>query len=312
MAEPNLMAVRASPHIHSPETTTRTMVSVILALVPAGLGSIWFFGFPALEIILVSMASCLASEWFSQLVFRKKVRIADGSALVTGILLAFVLPPKLPLWMAALGGFLAMFLVKELFGGLGFNVFNPALAARAILLASFPLQMTRFTPAFAYGVDAVSCATPLAIVKEQMNLGLPTLYQMFLGERPGCLGETSVLLLLLGAAFLLSRKVITWHIPASYLLTVAALALIFRQNVLFHLMSGGLILGAFFMATDYVTSPLTRRGKILFGAGCGIITFLIRMKGGYPEGVCYAILFMNILTPFIDKVTMPRKYGSRP
>jgi len=303
--------IRWAPHIHSGETTSKIMFSVILALLPALFGSIYFFGPSAGKMVLVSVVSCVLSEILSQIIFKKKIRIFDGSAIVTGILFAFVLPPQLPLWMVALGGFLAIFLVKELFGGIGFNIFNPALASRAILLASFPMDMTRFYPPFYYKVDSVSCATPLAIVKENLGIQLPSYWQLFIGERAGCIGETSALLLLIGAIFLLWRRVITWHIPVSYILTVAFLSFIFKQNVLFHILAGGLILGAFFMATDYVTSPLTKKGKIIFGIGCGIITFLIRMKGGYPEGVCYSILFMNMFTPIIDRYTIPRKFGSK-
>ncbi|MCM8769174.1 MAG: RnfABCDGE type electron transport complex subunit D [Candidatus Omnitrophica bacterium] len=301
-----------APHLRSAETTSRVMWTVVLALMPAAAGGVYFFGFHALNIILVTILTCVISEVVCQAFFRRPFRIADGSAVVTGLLLSFVIPPTLPLWMAVLGGFLAIFLVKELFGGLGYNIFNPALAARAILLASFPVEMTRFLPPFQPAVDAVTAATPLAIVKENLAGNLPSLGSLFLGIRPGCLGETSVLLLLVGAAILLARKIITWHIPFTYLLTVALLAAVFRQNVLFHLFSGGLILGAFFMATDYVTSPLSTRGKLIFGVGCGVITMLIRMRGGYPEGVCYAILFMNILVPVIDRATMPTVYGQRP
>ncbi len=303
--------IRWAPHIHSEETTSKIMVSVIISLLPAVFGSIYFFGPYTGKIIVVSIISCVISELLSQIIFRRKIRIFDGSAIVTGILFAFVLPPKIPLWMVALGGFLAIFLVKELFGGIGFNIFNPALASRAILLASFPSDMTKFYPPFYYKIDAVSCATPLAIVKEKLSMELPSYWQLFIGQRAGCIGETSVLLLLIGAIFLLWRRVISWHIPISYILTVAFLSFIFKQNVLFHILAGGLILGAFFMATDYVTSPLTGKGKIIFGVGCGIITFLIRMKGGYPEGVCYSILFMNMFTPIIDRYTIPRKFGSK-
>ncbi len=286
------------------------MWTVVLALLPAAAGSIFFFGLRALKIMAVTVVTCLVTEAASQAVFHRPVRVKDGSAVVTGLLLSFVLPPRLPLWMAALGGFSAIFLVKELFGGLGYNIFNPALAARAILLASFPVEMTRFYPPFQTGVDAVSGATPLTAVKEHLAGPLPSLKEMFLGVRAGCLGETSVLLLLLGAALLLARRIITWHIPLAYLATVAVLSAIFRQNVAFQLLAGGLILGAFFMATDYVTSPLTSRGKLIFGIGCGIITVLIRMQGGYPEGVCYAILFMNMLVPMIDRLTYPVRYGA--
>jgi len=298
-----------APHIHSNETTGRIMWSVIIALIPPLIGSIWFFGLYSLKIIVVSVVSCVLSELFSQIIFKKKIRIFDGSAVVTGILFAFILPPRIPLWVVAVGGFLAIFLIKELFGGIGFNIFNPALASRAILLACFPAFMTHWTPVFDYLPDAITTATPLTIIKENFSQQLPSLWQMFIGIRAGCLGETSVLLLLLGAIFLLCRKVITLHIPVSYILTVAILSVIFKQNVAMQVMAGGLILGAFFMATDYVTSPLTKKGKIIFGIGCGIITFLIRLKGSYPEGVCYSILFMNMLVPLIDKYTLPKKFG---
>ena len=301
--------IRWAPHIHSKETTSKIMVSVILALIPAIIGSVYFFGFHALKIIFVSILSCVLSEILSGIIFKRKIKIYDGSAIVTGILFAFVLPPELPLWIVALGGFFAIFIAKELFGGIGFNIFNPALAARAILLTSFPVEMTKFYPPFSYKIDAISCATPLTIVKEKMSITLPSFYQMLIGQRAGCIGETGILLLLIGALFLIVRKIITWHIPISYILTVAILSFIFKQNVLFHILSGGLILGAFFMATDYVTSPLTPKGKLLFGGGCGLITVLIRMQGGYPEGVCYAILFMNMIVPLIDKCTLPKKFG---
>jgi len=303
--------IQWSPHIHSRETTSKIMGSVILALIPAVIGSIYFFGIYALKIILVSIVTCVLSEVLSQIVFRKKIKIYDGSAIVTGILFAFVLPPGLPLWMVAIGGFFAIFLIKELFGGIGFNIFNPALAARAILLASFPVEMTKFYPPLSDKIDAISCATPLLIVKEKMSITLPSFYQMFIGQRAGCLGETGILLLLIGALFLIARKIITWHIPVFYIVTVAILSFILKQNVLFHILTGGLILGAFFMATDYVTSPLTPKGKLLFGVGCGLITVLIRIKGGYPEGVCYAILFMNALVPLIDRYTLPKKFGGQ-
>lgn len=303
--------IYCSPHLHSSETIEKIMSYVIISLIPAIFGSIYFFGIYALKVIIVSIVSCVLSEIVAGIVFNKKIRIYDGSAIVTGILLAFVLPPKIPLWIVSIGGFLSIFLVKELFGGIGFNIFNPALAARAILLASYPTEMTKFTSPMDYKIDAITSATPLVILREKMNISLPSLLDMFLGNRPGCLGETSIILLLIGAIFLICKKVITWHIPLSYILTVAILSLFFKQNIGYQVMGGGLILGAFFMATDYVTSPITRKGKIIFGIGCGIITFLIRMKGGYPEGVCYSILFMNTLVPIINKYTMPKKFGGK-
>lgn len=301
--------IKCSPHIHSSETTTRIMWSVVISLLPATLASIYFFGPSALMVILVCIVSCYIGEVFSHLVFYKKIKPFDGSAIVTGILLAFVLPPSIPLWMAGIGGFLAIFLVKELFGGIGFNIFNPALAARAILTVSFPLEMTQFTAPLSYRVDAITTATPLGVLKEGIGGQLPSLWDMFIGNRAGCLGETSILLLLIGAIFLLWRRIITWHIPISYILTVAILTGIARQNPLFHILAGGLVLGAFFMATDYVTSPITPKGKIIFGIGCGIITSLIRLKGSYPEGVAYSIIFMNMFVPLIDRYTLPKKFG---
>ena len=307
----NLCKIHCSPHIHSSETTSRIMLYVIISLLPAMAGSVYFFGFYVLKVIFVSIISCFLSELLFQILMKKEIRIYDGSAIVTGILFAFVLPPRIPLWIVALGGFLAIFLVKELFGGIGFNIFNPALTARAILLASYPVEMTKFINVFDYRIDAITSPTPLFIMKENINQPLPSLWQMFLGNHPGCIGETSTILLLLGAIFLLSKKVITWHIPVSYILTVAILSLIFKEKVFYQIMGGGLILGAFFMATDYVTSPITRKGKIIFGIGCGIITFLIRKAGGYPEGVCYSILFMNMLVPVINRYTIPKKFGSK-
>jgi len=301
--------MRCSPHIHSSETTTRIMWSVFIALLPAAIGSIYFFGPDALKVILVCILSCYIGEVVSHLVFHRRLKPLDGSEAVTGLLLAFVLPPSIPLWMAGIGGFLAIFLVKELFGGIGFNIFNPALAARSILTVSFPLEMTQFVAPLSYRVDTITTATPLGIMKEGLGGSLPSLWDMFIGNRAGCIGETSILLLIIGAIFLLWRRVITWHIPISYILTVAILTSLTGQNPLFHILAGGLVLGAFFMATDYVTSPITSKGKIIFGIGCGIITFLIRFKGSYPEGVAYSIIFMNMFVPLIDKYTLPKKFG---
>lgn len=303
--------IRCSPHIHGKDSTSKIMWSVIIALLPAMAGSIYYFGLSALKVIFVCIISCLLTEVLSKTIFCRKFSISDGSAVLTGILLAFVLPPGIPLWIAAVGSFVAIFLVKELFGGIGYNIFNPALAARSVLLTSFPLQMTTYVLPLSYKVDAITTATPLAILKENIDTQIPSLWNMFIGNRAGCLGETSTLLLLLGAIFLLSRKIISLHIPLAYLLTVAVLSALSGQNPLFQIMAGGLVLGAFFMATDYVTSPLTNKGKVIFGIGCGIITFLIRQKGGYPEGVAYSIIFMNMFVPVIDRYTLPVKFGYR-
>ena len=303
--------IRCSPHIHGKDSTSKIMWSVIIALLPAMAGSIYYFGLSALKVIFVCIISCLLIEVLSKTIFCRKFSISDGSAVLTGILLAFVLPPGIPLWIAAVGSFVAIFLVKELFGGIGYNIFNPALAARSVLLTSFPLQMTTYVLPLSYKVDAITTATPLAILKENIDTQIPSLWNMFIGNRAGCLGETSTLLLLLGAIFLLSRKIISLHIPLAYLLTVAVLSVLSGQNPLFQIMAGGLVLGAFFMATDYVTSPLTNKGKVIFGIGCGIVTFLIRQKGGYPEGVAYSIIFMNMFVPVIDRYTLPVKFGYR-
>ncbi len=307
--EEKMNEIRWAPHIKSKDSTPKIMYTVTIALLPAMLGSIYYFGPSVLKIILVCIGSCLLSEIFSKKLFGRTVSINDGSAVLTGLLFAFVLPPGIPLWIAALGSFIAIFLVKELFGGIGYNLFNPALAARSVLLTSFPLQMTRYIVPFSYRTDTITAATPLAVLKENASIQLPSLWDMFLGNRAGCIGETSTLLLLIGALLLLARRIITLHIPAAYILTVALLSYISGQNPTLQIMAGGLILGAFFMATDYVTSPLTNKGKIIFGIGCGIVTFLIRQKGGYPEGVAYSIIFMNMFVPLIDRYTLPRKFG---
>lgn len=302
------LTVSVSPHIKSKESIPRIMWSVVIALVPAMGASVYFFGIPALGLIGLSVATALATEAVIQKLRRKPVTISDGSAAVTGILLALVLPPGISWWMVIIGSFLSIALVKQVFGGLGYNIFNPALVGRAILLASFPVAMTTWRKPFA---EALTSATPLALVNEGISEGLPSHLDLFLGRVGGSLGETSALALLIGAAFLFFRGYISWHIPLSYLGTVALLTAIFGQDPLFHLLAGGLILGAFFMATDMVTTPLTRKGKLLFGIGAGIIVVVIRLKGSYPEGVCYSILLMNGFTPLIDRWIKPRVFGQK-
>ena len=300
--------IRCAPHVHTSESTSRIMLSVAAALLPAMIGSIYYFGPGVMQVVTVCVAFCLLSEVISKKLFGRTASLKDGSALVTGILLAFVLPPGIPLWIAALGSFLAIFLTKELFGGLGFNIFNPALTARTILLVSFPVQMTTsYLVPFSYRTDAITGATPLATLKEGLDTGIPTAWEMFMAAGR-CIGQTNILLLA-GAAFLLLRRIITLHIPLSFILTVALLSLATGQDPVFQVMAGGLILGAFFMATDYVTSPLMGRGKIIFGAGCGIVTFLIRQKGGYLKAWPFSILFMNMFVPLIDRYTLPTKFG---
>jgi electron transport complex protein RnfD len=311
------LVVSVSPHLRDSVNARMVMRGVFVALLPAVIASVYIFGPRAALVICVSVAVSILTEAASQLAFRRKVTANDGSAALTGVLFAFVIPPQTPLWMVALGAFLAIFLVKQLFGGLGYNIFNPALTARAVLLSSFPVAMTSWVkPVMSLGaVDAVSAASALGIVKEAARSGVPALMpygymDLFLGNVPGSLGETCKIALLLGAAFLLIRGIVNWRIPATFIGSVALLSFIVGRDPLFEVLSGGLILGAFFMATDYVTSPTTPNGRLIFGTGCGIITFLIRNYGGFPEGVCYSILFMNCLTPLIDSYVRPRRFGA--
>jgi electron transport complex protein RnfD len=315
----------SSPHIHSGETTDRVMRQVIYALLPACAVAIYFFGWRALLVLALCTAGCMAVEAACQRMMGKEVTVSDGSAAVTGILLALNLPPASPWWLALVGAAAAIAIGKQVYGGLGYNPFNPALVARVVLLISFPVQMTTWTapaPLFS-GVDAVTTATPLGEMKTAVMLTgkLPAglqggLGSFFLGNMAGSLGEVSALALLLGAAWLLYRRIITWHIPVAFLGTVVVLSGIFwlvnptrYPSPLFHLLTGGLMLGALFMATDMVTSPVTTRGMLVFGAGCGLLTVLIRLFGGYPEGVSFAILLMNSATPLIDRFTRPKKFG---
>lgn len=340
------LVVTSSPHIRSNVTVAKLMLAVIIALLPALGGSIYFFGVKALLVIVISTAAAILFDALGQLMFKRKITIDDGSAAITGLLLAFNLPPNVPLWLPIVGAAFATIVVKQFFGGLGHNFINPALAARAFLVASWPTQMTTtwlaphtgnvsgLSPqALTLCTDAITSATPLNVLKQGAKLLLPgcdpqllyqhlqswdTIKNLFFGNTGGCLGETSALLLLIGGIFLIATRVIDWRIPFSYLLTVAALVLILPGHktavlnyTLFHLLSGGLILGAFYMATDYVTSPLTHKGRVIFGIGCGILTVVIRLWGGYPEGVCYSILLMNVATPLIDRLTLPRVFGTR-
>ncbi len=321
------LAVSTSPHILLVESVPRIMWSVVIALLPAGAMGVWLFGLHALFVILTCVVVAVVTEAAGQkLIFAQKVTIADGSAVITGLLLAYTLPPGLPLWAAATGSVFAIFVAKLCFGGLGYNIFNPALIGRAVLLASWPAQMTTWVAPFA--VDSVSCASPLAIVRDMSTLQkltatsaeaaakfdalqakLPAILDMFLGKCPGCIGEVSAIALLGGAVFLFIRKIITWHTPLTYIGTVALMSFLFGRNPLFEIFAGGLLLGAFFMATDMVTVPITGCGKIIFGIGAGVITSSIRNIGGYPEGVCYSILLMNAVTPHLDRLTAPKKFG---
>ena len=315
------LTISSSPHVHSPVTTQTIMRDVLIALTPALVGSVCFFGFRALLVTLVSAAACVFFEWGYCRIAKVHCKIYDLSAVVTGVLLAFVCPVTIPYWCIIIGDFFASVVVKQLFGGIGRNIVNPALAARACMF-SWPALMTNWVkPGFqnAAGifstVDAVTAATPLA----DMSLGnLPqtSLGQMFLGTIGGCIGETSVLLLVVGLVYLLARKVITLRIPLSFIGTVAVLTVLFplgNDNLLWmgsQLFAGGLFLGAIFMATDYVTSPLTKAGQIVYGIGCGVLTVVIRYFGGYPEGVSYAILIMNCCVVLLDRIGRPKKFGA--
>ncbi|MCK5595437.1 RnfABCDGE type electron transport complex subunit D [bacterium] len=314
-----MYTLSVSPHIHSNLSVKNIMWDVIIALVPALCMGIYFFGTQALYPVVVSVLTAVITEGIISRIRRLKT-ISNGSAIVTGLLLAMIIPPGVPLWLPAVGSACAVILGKEVFGGLGRNIFNPALIGRAILMASWPTFMTTWMePKLSlFGrIDTITSATPLAIVKLNLSQELPSYWSLFIGNVGGSIGETSALALLLGAIFLFIRKRISWHIPVSYIGCVALLSWIFGRNglftgdALFSILSGGLILGAFFMATDYVTTPITPKGKIIFGLGAGIIVVLIRLKGGYPEGVCYSILLMNAVTPLIDrwKWTIPKKFG---
>lgn len=312
----NKLIVSTSPHLHKGESVSRIMRLVVLSLIPAGVAGVLIFGLNALRIILLGVISALITEGALQLFTKRKISILDGSAVLTGLLMAYNLPSKVPFWLPIVGSFFAIAIGKQVFGGLGQNIFNPALVGRVFLMASWPKYMTTFTQPLNY--DAVTLATPLTLLKDARPLGDISYLKLFLGNRGGCIGEVCILALLIGAIFLFLRGYITWHIPLTYIFTVGIFTYIFGGanslfggDWLFHILSGGLVLGAFFMATDYVTSPLTRKGQIIFGVGCGLITAIIRLWGGYPEGTSYAILMMNAATPIIDRYTGNRIYGTR-
>jgi electron transport complex protein RnfD len=306
-----LLHVSASPHIRDARTTQSLMGDVLIALLPAGIAGVYFFGMNALLLIAVGVISAVVAEFLCQKAARHTVTVMDLSAAVTGLLLAYNMPATAEWWQVMIGSVFAIVVVKQLFGGLGFNVVNPALAARAVLQASWVGSISIFK------VDGVTAATPLSQLKSGTPLDA-SLLDMFLGKTAGCIGEVSALLLILGGVYLLCRKVIKWQVPVAYIGTVAVFMGIYAAVtgktldafVLPHLLGGGLMLGAFFMATDYVTCPMTGLGQLIFGIGCGILTSVIRLWGGYPEGASYSILLMNLATPLIDKATKPRIYGS--
>ena len=328
-----------SPHMVFPVNSRWLMGNMLIALAPLAIFGIIIFGIPALLNIIVSVAAAIAGETLFRLIIRQPVRIADLSAGVTGLLLALIIPPATPLWMTALGSVFAVVVAKEFFGGLGANVFNPALIGRGFLLISFPVAMTSWhvprVPLFSsFTADAISGATPLGVLakggsisdvgKTLADAGLsvpfgnlsaesywPTIKALFFGYRAGSIGETSIALILCACFFLLITRTIDWRTPVSMIAAACVTAFVLGLDPLFHVLSGGLVFGAVFMATDYVTAPVTRKGKIIFGIGAGIISILIRKWGIYPEGVCFSILIMNAITPFLNKL-LPRKYGYVP
>ena len=316
-AKPLLLS--SSPHLYSPVTTRGIMMAVIVALLPTTIFGVYLYGAAALALVAVSVASAVASEWLFRLALKRPTSVGDLSAVVTGLLLALVLPPSTPLWMVALGAVMAIVVAKEFFGGLGANPFNPALIGRAFLLMSFPAAMTTWNKPFTGIVDAATSATPLNMVKQ----GLPWsdvfasvgaqdqgsfYWQLFLGNRAGSLGESSILLVTVGGLLLLAFGVIQLWVPLSMLASTAFFSWVLGMDPLFSLLAGGVVFGAFFMATDYSTSPLTTKGKIVYGIGIGLLVVLIRKLGGFPEGVTYGILVMNMLSPYLDKLRT-KKYG---
>lgn len=313
------LTVSASPHVRSSETVTGIMLDVIIALVPSLVASVILFGFRSLLVTAVCVASCVVFEFAARKIMKRDVTIGDLSAVVTGLLLAFNLPVSIPLWMCLVGSFFAIVVVKQFFGGIGQNFVNPAIGGRIVMLVSFSSAMTTWSEPLTWrnGVDAATTATPLSILKGfdgAISSDLPSLWQMFLGIRGGCLGEVSALALLIGGFYLLARKVIKPTIPLCFVGTVAVIMLIAGKGdftfVAYELLSGGLLLGAIFMATDYSTSPITTKGKILFGIGCGVITSVIRLFANLPEGVSYSIILMNILVPHIEALTTPKPFGT--
>jgi Na+-translocating ferredoxin:NAD+ oxidoreductase subunit D len=347
-----------APHIRTDQSLSKIMWLVNLALLPAAINSIYIFGIKSLLLIITSIAAAVAAESATRYLLKRPLTITNGSAVLTGLLLAMNVSPELPLWMVALGSFFAIIIVKELFGGIGFNIFNPALAGRAFLMASWPKEMTgkwfefgsnnilsptfvkaigkkiadTTTSASVFGVDSITSATPLGAIKnlpnnlemhaeklDQLLFSQSMFTDLFTGNVGGCLGETSALFLLIGALFLMYKKIVTWEIPTAFIGTFSLIIFAYYyftgfpfpyKVLLYHILSGGLILGAFFMATDMVTSPLTQKGMIYFGIGCGFIAAIIRLWGGYPEGVSYSILLMNAVVPLIDRWIKPKIFGT--
>ena len=322
----NFLTMTASPHIKSPIKTKNIMADVIIALMPALVWAIYIFGFRALSITLISVVSCVVFEYLYRKLMKKTNTVSDLSAVVTGILLAYSLPVSVPLWLPVIGAFFAIVIVKQLYGGIGKNIINPALAARVFLFIAYPTELTAFTvpgehlSPFVVNVskkaaDIAAGATPLVNLKNGI-MPEADVTSTLIGNIPGTIGEVSATLLILTGIYLMLRKVITWHIPVTYIATIAIITFVFPlgnipalDSMLLQLFSGGLMLGAFFMATDYVTSPATNLGRVIYGIGCGLITVFIRYFGGYPEGVSFAILIMNLFVWYLDKATKPKVFG---
>ena len=309
----NRLIVQAAPHIHSAENTRRIMAMVLLALTPTAAASIWLFGPRALLLIVFCVGLCVGFEYLACRVMKRPNPTGDLSAAVTGLLLALNLPVSLPLGLAAVGCFFAIVIVKQLFGGLGQNFANPAITARVMMLAAFAGPMTDWTlPRQMQALDAVSTATPLALLSEEYaGTALPGYGQLLMGLHGGSMGEVCIVALLLGGCFLMLMGVIRPVIPLTYLATVALFSLALGQDPIYHLLSGGLVLGAFFMATDYSTCPITDKGKFIFALGCGVLTVAIRVFGSYPEGVSFSILIMNLITPLLDRYFVTHPFGGR-
>ncbi len=318
---PELMTVTPSPHIRAKDTTRSIMIDVCIALLPALVWGIFVFGFRVLTITVISVICAIASEFVYEKLIKKPVTVLDFSAVVTGLILALNLPVSVPFWIPAVGSVFAIIIVKQLFGGLGKNFVNPAAAARVFLflawsshLAIYPSPTDKLSPIIP-NVDAVASATPLSYLKQGVTPNGTTVFNTFLGYESGCIGEVSAFLLTAGFVYLLVRKIITWHIPVAYIGTVFVLSLVFAGSLpplefaLYEIFSGAVFLGAIFMATDYVTSPITSRGRIIYGIGCGAITVFIRFLGVYPEGVSFAILIMNLLVWYLDSYTKPIQFG---
>ena len=297
------LILSVSPHISGKRTTQSIMLDVIIALIPAAIASVVFFGIRSLLVICVCVATCMLSEFLFEKLCKRENTVLDLSSAVTGMILAFNLPVTIPLWQAIFGSVVAIIVVKQLFGGIGQNFANPAIAARIVMMTAFSGTMTAWAApnAINKAVDALSTATPL--VAESKGETPPSYLTLLLGTHAGCIGETCAAALILGGLYLILRGVISWHTPAAFIAVVAIMSFICGKDALYQVLSGGLLLGAFFMATDYSTTPSTKWGKIIFGIGCGLITILIRFWGNLPEGVSFSILLMNILTPYISKLT---------